>query len=47
MAKYVAFLRAIHVGGRVVKMGRLRTLFEELKFSSVETVLASTPSMEY
>jgi uncharacterized protein (DUF1697 family) len=41
MPKYVAFLRAINVGGRIVKMDRLRTLFEELKFSNAETVIAS------
>ena len=29
--KYAAFLRAINVGGRVVKMDRLRTLFELLE----------------
>jgi uncharacterized protein (DUF1697 family) len=39
--KYVAFLRAINVGGRVVKMDRLRCLFEELRFSEVETFIAS------
>lgn len=41
MPKYVAFLRAINVGGRTVKMDRLRTLFEEMGLSSVETVIAS------
>ena len=35
------FLRAINVGGHVVKMGRLRSLFEGLGFSEVETFLAS------
>jgi len=39
--KYVAFLRAINVGGRTVKMDRLRSLFEELRFSEVETFIAS------
>ncbi len=41
MPKYVAFLRAINVGGRVVKMDRLRSLFEELPLSDVETFIAS------
>ncbi len=37
----IAFLRAINVGRHVVKMDRLRTLFEELKFRNVETFIAS------
>jgi uncharacterized protein (DUF1697 family) len=41
MPRYVAFLRAINVGGRVVKMDILRALFEEMKFKSVETFIAS------
>ena len=41
MARYVAFLRAINVGGRVVKMDRLRALFEELGHANVETFIAS------
>ncbi len=41
MAKYVAFLKAINVGGRVVKMETLRELFSALKFSHVETFIAS------
>jgi uncharacterized protein (DUF1697 family) len=39
--RYVAFLRAINVGGRVVKMDRLRALFETLRLSNVETMIAS------
>ena len=39
--RYVAFLRAINVGGRVVKMDRLRDLFTGLGFSAVETFIAS------
>ena len=39
--KYVAFLRAINVGGHVVKMDVLRKLFEEMGFSNVETFIAS------
>jgi uncharacterized protein (DUF1697 family) len=41
MARHVAFLRAINVGGHVVKMDRLRSLFEALGFKNVETVIAS------
>jgi uncharacterized protein (DUF1697 family) len=41
MAKYVAFLRAINVGGHTVKMAHLRGLFESLGFTNVETVIAS------
>jgi uncharacterized protein (DUF1697 family) len=37
----VAFLRAVNVGGRTVKMERLRTVFESLKFREVSTVIAS------
>ena len=41
MPKYVAFLRAINVGGHVVKMDHLRLIFEELNFKNVETFIAS------
>ena len=41
MPRYVAFLRAINVGGHVVKMERLRALFEDLGFAKVETLIAS------
>jgi uncharacterized protein (DUF1697 family) len=41
MPKYVAFLRAINVGGHTVKMDYLRTLFEGLGFTNVETFIAS------
>jgi uncharacterized protein (DUF1697 family) len=41
MPKYVAFLRAINVGGHTVKMDYLRSLFESLGFSNVETFIAS------
>ena len=40
-ARYIAFLRAINVGGHVVKMDRLRTLFEGEGFTNVETFIAS------
>ncbi len=39
--KYVAFLRAINVGGHVVKMDVLRSRFEGLGFINVETFIAS------
>ena len=41
MARHVAFLRAINVGRRRVKMDRLRALFEDLGFDDVETHIAS------
>jgi uncharacterized protein (DUF1697 family) len=41
MTKFIAFLRAINVGGHVVKMDQLRQLFEELGFANVETFIAS------
>jgi uncharacterized protein (DUF1697 family) len=41
MPRYFAFLRAINVGGHVVKMDRLRQIFESLGFSGVETFIAS------
>jgi uncharacterized protein (DUF1697 family) len=39
--RYVAFLRAINVGGHVVKMDRLRELFESMTLRRVETFIAS------
>jgi uncharacterized protein (DUF1697 family) len=39
--RYVAFLRAINVGGHVVKMNVLREQFEALGFSDVDTFIAS------
>jgi uncharacterized protein (DUF1697 family) len=41
MPKYVAFLRAINVGGHTVTMNQLRLLFESLGFSRVGTFIAS------
>lgn len=41
MPKYVAFLRAVNVGGRVIKMQELKKHFESLQFSNVETFIAS------
>jgi uncharacterized protein (DUF1697 family) len=41
MPRYFAFLRAVNVGGRVVKMDELRGIFERLEFIDVETFIAS------
>ncbi|HWC95197.1 MAG TPA: DUF1697 domain-containing protein [Candidatus Sulfopaludibacter sp.] len=41
MARYFAFLRAINVGGHVVRMEALRDLFADLGYSNVETFIAS------
>ncbi|MEP7270387.1 MAG: DUF1697 domain-containing protein [Acidobacteriota bacterium] len=41
MPRFVAFLRAINVGGHTVKMDRLRELFQSLGFRNVETFIAS------
>lgn len=41
MKKYIAFLRAINVGGHNVKMEVLKKYFEELGFRNVETFIAS------
>ncbi len=40
-SKYIAFLRAINVGNRNIKMADLRMLFEEMGFANVETFIAS------
>ena len=39
--RYVAFLRAINVGGHIVKMDQLRKLFEGMRFANVQTFIAS------
>ena len=41
MQRYIAFLRAINVGGHLVKMDRLRAIFEEMGFENVATFIAS------
>lgn len=41
LSKYIAFLRAINVGGRTVRMEDLRSLFEAMGFAQVETFIAS------
>src|SRR3712207_154861 len=41
MPRFIALLRAINVGGRIVKMDHLRSLFASIGFSGVETFIAS------
>lgn len=41
MPRYFAFLRALNVGGHVVKMDALRRLFEAAGMTEVETFIAS------
>lgn len=41
MPRHIAFLRAINVGARYVKMGRLREIFEQEGFANVETFISS------
>src|ERR1035437_9933175 len=41
MPRFVAFLRAINVGGHVVEMEALKRHFETMGFSEVETFIAS------
>lgn len=41
MAKHIAFLKAINVGGHTVKMDHLKKLFEKMGFENVETFIAS------
>lgn len=41
MTRYVALLRAINVGGHVVKMDALRKHFSRMGFTNVETFIAS------
>lgn len=40
-SRQIAFLRAINVGGHVVKMDRLREVFAELGLANVQTFIAS------
>lgn len=39
--QYIAFLRAINVGGRIVKMTELKRIFEAMKLADVATFIAS------
>lgn len=41
MIKYVALLRGINVGGKTIRMGDLKTVFDSLGFTEIKTVLAS------
>ena len=41
MPRFIAFLRAINVGGHTVKMDQLRRLFEDVGLANVETFIAS------
>jgi uncharacterized protein (DUF1697 family) len=41
MQRWIAFLRAINVGGHTVKMDVLRQIFQEMGFTNVETFIAS------
>jgi len=41
MKRYIAFLKAINVGGHNVKMEELRRIFQSLSFNNVETFIAS------
>ena len=41
MAKHIAFLKAINVGGHTIKMDHLKKLFEKMRFENVETFIAS------
>jgi len=41
MQRYIAFLRAINVGGHNVKMSQLRELFAAIECANVETFIAS------
>lgn len=41
MPRYIAFLRAVNVGGRIVKMDELRRTFAATGFTDVETFIAS------
>jgi uncharacterized protein (DUF1697 family) len=41
MPRFIAYLRAINVGGHIVKMDHLKALFEALTFSNVATFIAS------
>ena len=41
MSRCIAFLRAVNVGGRIVKMDALRAAFEALGLAEVQTFIAS------
>ncbi|MBA3270945.1 MAG: DUF1697 domain-containing protein, partial [Acidobacteria bacterium] len=39
--QYIAFLRAINVGGHIVKMAELKKVFEAARLDDVATFIAS------
>jgi uncharacterized protein (DUF1697 family) len=39
--QYIAFLRAVNVGGRIIKMTELKAIFQTLGLSDVSTFIAS------
>lgn len=41
MPRYAAFLRAVNVGGRIVKMDALKKVFESMGLTDVESFIAS------
>ena len=41
LPQYIAFLRAINIGNRIVKMDALKTMFEAMRFTDVATFIAS------
>lgn len=41
MTRYAAFMRALNVGGRVVKMEELKKIFVKLGYKNVESFIAS------
>ena len=41
MPRYIAFLRAVNVGGRIVKMAELKSIFKSVGMTNVETFIAS------
>jgi uncharacterized protein (DUF1697 family) len=41
MTKYVALLRGVNVGGRIIKKNELKASFEKLELKNVETVIQS------
>ena len=41
MTKYVALLRGINVGGKIVKMDELKKILTAMRFKNVKTLLAS------
>jgi len=40
-SRYIALLRAVNVGGRVIKMDQLKRVFESMSLGNVQTFIAS------